>query len=93
MTLVASDAQSALVCMYVCMVVTYTKSMDQPGEVANPARGQLNRENVEDERADAGRDGPICLARPNSQARTGTGEKNIFPCFSRPRAGLATLPG
>ena len=45
MTLVASDAQSALVCMYVCMVVTYTKSMDQPGEVANPARGQLNREN------------------------------------------------
>ena len=24
---------------------TYSKSMDQPGEVANPARGQLNREN------------------------------------------------
>ena len=24
---------------------TYTKSMDQPGKVANPARGQLNREN------------------------------------------------
>ena len=23
---------------------TYSKSMDQPGEVANPARGQLNRE-------------------------------------------------
>ena len=22
---------------------TYSKSMDQPGEVANPARGQLNR--------------------------------------------------
>ena len=24
---------------------TYSKSKDQPGEVANPARGQLNREN------------------------------------------------
>ena len=23
----------------------YRKSMDQPGKVANPARGQLNREN------------------------------------------------
>ena len=27
-----------------CMVThTYSKSMDQPGKVANPARGQLNR--------------------------------------------------
>ena len=25
--------------------VTYSKSMDQPGKVAHPARGQLNREN------------------------------------------------
>ena len=33
------------VCMYLCMVITYSKSMDQPGKVANPARGQLNREN------------------------------------------------
>ena len=24
---------------------TFSKSMDQPGEVANPARGQLNSEN------------------------------------------------
>ena len=24
---------------------TYSKSMDQPGKVANPGRGQLNREN------------------------------------------------
>ena len=24
---------------------TYSKSMDQPGKVANPARGELNREN------------------------------------------------
>ena len=27
-----------------CMVITYSKSKDQPGKVANPARGQLNRE-------------------------------------------------
>ena len=27
-----------------CMVITYSKSMDKPGKVANPARGQLNRE-------------------------------------------------
>ena len=30
--------------MYVCMVITYSTSMDQPGKAANPARGQLNRE-------------------------------------------------
>ena len=24
---------------------TYSKSMDQPGKVVNPARGHLNREN------------------------------------------------
>ena len=24
---------------------TFSKSIDQPGKVANPARGQLNREN------------------------------------------------
>ena len=33
------------VCMYVCMVITYSKSMGQPGKVASPARGQLNRKN------------------------------------------------
>ena len=32
--------------IYVCMYGhTYSKSMDQPGKVASPARGQLNREN------------------------------------------------
>ena len=31
--------------MYVCMV-TDSKIMDQPDKVANPARGQLNRENL-----------------------------------------------
>ena len=29
-----------VLCLY-----TYSKSMDQPGKVANSARGQLNREN------------------------------------------------
>ena len=32
------------ICMYVCIVITYSKGEDQPGKVANPARGQLNRE-------------------------------------------------
>ena len=31
--------------MYVCMVITYGKGKGQPGKVANPARGKLNREN------------------------------------------------
>ena len=31
--------------MYVCMVITYSKSKDRPGWVANPTRGQLNRKN------------------------------------------------
>ena len=35
---------------------------------------------VDNEQADAGRDGRICLARPNSQAQTGTsGEKSFSP--------------
>ena len=33
-----------LVCI-VCMVITYGKGKDQPGKVANPARGQPNKEN------------------------------------------------
>ena len=28
-----------------CIVITYSKSQDQPGKIANPARGHLNREN------------------------------------------------
>ena len=31
---------------YVCTVITYSKGKDQPGKVANPARGKLNKENV-----------------------------------------------
>ena len=32
-------------CMYECMAITNSKSKNQPGKVANAARGQLNREN------------------------------------------------
>ena len=31
--------------MCVCVDHTYSRSVDQPGKVANPARGHLNREN------------------------------------------------
>ena len=31
-----------IILLYGC---THSKTMDQPGKVANPARGQLNREN------------------------------------------------
>ena len=34
-----------LVILYILYGHTYSKSMDQPGKVANPARGQLNKEN------------------------------------------------
>ena len=36
--------------------------------------------NVENERADAGLDDQTHIARPNSQARKGTGKKTHFPC-------------
>ena len=36
---------------------------------------------VENGQADVGRDGLTCIARPNSQARTGTGKIN-FPVFN-----------
>ena len=32
------------VCIYLCMVITYSKVKDQPGKVANPAPEQLNGE-------------------------------------------------
>ena len=31
--------------MYVWLAIIYSKGKDQLGKVANPARGQLNREN------------------------------------------------
>ena len=40
----------------------------------NPVSKHQIQPEYEDEQADAGRDGWIRLARPNSQARTGTGE-------------------
>ena len=45
-----------------------------------------------DEQADAGRDCRTRIAKPNSQARTGT-KKYSFFLFSRPGEELATLPG
>ena len=47
---------------------------------------------MENEQADAGRDGRTHLAGPKYQARTGTGKKTFF-LFRWSRAGLATLPG
>ena len=43
---------------------TYSKSMDQPGKVANPGRGQLNRENYIS---------PSAFAPENSVSRDGFG--------------------
>ena len=42
-----SRDRSAGMCriLQLCMVITYSKSMDQPGKVANLVRSQLNREN------------------------------------------------
>ena len=39
-----SEAINTSPTVYVCMVITFSKSKDQPGKVANPARGKLNRE-------------------------------------------------
>ena len=43
-TLRTDDPEPADSGQYECMVITYS-SMDQPGKVVNPARGQLNRKN------------------------------------------------
>ena len=46
--------------------------MDAAAKIGrNPAS---KRQSVENEQADAGRDGRTRLARPNSQAQTGTGK-------------------
>ena len=42
---VSPNSLLVLIGARLCMVITYSKSMDQPGKVANPACGQLNREN------------------------------------------------
>ena len=67
--------------------------MDAAAELGrNPVSKHQIQPEYGDEQADAGRDGWTRLARPNSQARTRTGEYS-FSLFSWPRAGLATLPG
>ena len=67
--------------------------MDAAAELgSNPVSKHQIQPEYGDEQADAGRDGWTRLARPNSRARTGTGEYS-FSLFSWPRAGLATLPG
>ena len=55
--------------------------MDAVEEIGtNPvSKHQIQPGCVENEQADAGRDGRTCRTRPNSQARMGTGKKNIFP--------------
>ena len=35
------DYSGIYVCRYTCMVITYSKGKDQPGKVADPARGQI----------------------------------------------------
>ena len=53
--------------------------------VAESGRNPVSKHQIQpeygDEQADAGRDGRTYLARPNSQARTGTG-KISFSLFS-----------
>ena len=54
--------------------------MDAAAELGrNPVRKHQIQPEYGDEQADAGRDGWTRLARPNSQARTGTGGY-YFPC-------------
>ena len=50
------------------------------GKERSPRVSTINRFDlgVDKERAGAGRDGQNCLARPNSQPRTGTGKKYIY---------------
>ena len=65
--------------------------MDAAAELGrNPTSKHQIQPEYGDEQADAGRDCRTRLARPNPQARTGTG-KYYFSLFSSPRAGLATL--
>ena len=45
MILVTKTSECMYVCMYVYIFIIYGTSEGQPGKVANPARGQLNREN------------------------------------------------
>ena len=54
------------------------KEMDAAGEIRRNAI--IFNLCMENEQPDAGRDGRTRLARPNSQARTGTQGNARFPC-------------
>ena len=43
---IAVDKRDMHVLYVLCMVITFRKGKDQPGKVANPAHGQLNRESL-----------------------------------------------
>ena len=64
--------------------------------VAGIGRNLVSKHQIQpeygDEQADPGRDCRTRLARPNSQARTGTA-KYSFSLFNLARAGLVSLPG
>ena len=67
--------------------------MDAAAEIGrNPVYKHQIQPEYGDEQADAGRDCRTRLTRPNSQARTRTGQYS-FSLFSWPHVGLATLPG
>ena len=58
------------------------KQMDAAAELGrSPVSKHQIQPEYGDKKTDAGRDGQTRLARPNSQARTGTG-KNTFSLFS-----------
>ena len=63
-------------CMYVCMVITYSKSKDQPRKVANPARGQLNRGGKKNVLVRAGKFGLVKRVR---QSRSASACSSIYP--------------
>ena len=53
--------------------------MDGAAEIGRiPVRKHQIQREYEDEKTDAGRDGRTRLARPNSQARTGTGRYQLY---------------
>ena len=56
------------------------KYMDTAAEIGrNPVSKHKIQPEYGGEQADAGRDRRTCLARPNFQARTGTGKHSFFP--------------
>ena len=65
--------------------------MDAAAEIGrNPGSKHQIRPEYRNAQADAGRNGRTRLARPNSQARTGTGKKNISPVQLRTGTGKKT---